>query len=89
MTTLFGFITGDMLGWFIVTETDSFMFIFNVVDSAMYMIVLMFILPMFAIALGLIYFSTMEKEQAIGMFGQLDKFGNRSRVYESQSEGEY
>jgi len=89
MTTLFGFITGDMLGWFIVTETDSFMFIFNVVDSAMYMIVLMFILPMFAIALGLIYFSTMEKEQAIGMFGQLDKFGKRSRVYESQSEGEY
>ncbi|MBL4705715.1 MAG: stage II sporulation protein M [Flavobacteriales bacterium] len=79
----------QVLGWFIETQTQSPEFVYNVVDGSYYAMVLHFILPLFTLAFGFLYFGTVEKEEAFGMFKRLETFGEKSRVYETADEGDY
>lgn len=79
----------EVLGWFIETQTEQPDFIYNVVDGSYYAVIFHFILPLFTLAFGFLYFGTVEKEEAYGMFERLKTFGKKSRVYETADEGTY
>ena len=77
------------LDWFLIPSTDNYFLIMNIIDASIYMIILNLIVPFFYIAFAVLYFSTVEKEEAYGMFERLKKFGTGSKIYESPEEGEY
>jgi uncharacterized membrane protein SpoIIM required for sporulation len=79
----------QVLGWFIETQSQSPDFVYNVVDGSYYTMIFHFITPLFMLAFGFLYFGTVEKEEAFGMFKRLESFGEKSRVYETADEGEY
>lgn len=77
------------LGWFLISTMDNFHLIMNITEAAFYLIILNLILPFFYIAFNILYFSTVEKEEAHGMFERLKTFGTTSKIYESPEEGEF
>jgi len=79
----------EVLGWFIETQAESPDFIYNVVDGSYYTLIVHLILPLFALAYGFLYFGTVEKEEAHGMFERLKTFGKGSKVYETADEGTF
>jgi len=43
-----------------------------------------FIVPVFFIAFNVLYLSTVEKEEAYGLFEKLKEFGKASKIYEDE-----
>jgi len=83
--------TDEMVDWFIITETsgDTYHLIKNSIEGSMYLIFFNFIFVLFFISANILYFSTVEKEEARGMFNKLASFGKQSKVYETEDEGEF
>ena len=79
----------EVLGWFIETRASSPDLVYNVVDGSYYTVILHLILPLFALSFGFLYYGTIEKEEAHGLYERLESFGEGSRVYEKADEGTF
>ena len=79
----------EVLGWFIETRASSPDLVYNVVDGSYYTVILHLILPLFALSFGFLYYGTIEKEEAHGLYERLESFGEGSRVYEKPDEGTF
>ncbi len=79
----------EVLSWFIETQVDKPDFVYNVVDGSYYTIMLHMVVPIFTLTYAFLYFNTVEREEAHGLFNRMKLFGTRSRVYETQDEGSY
>ena len=79
----------EVLGWFIETQAASPEAVYNIVDGCYYTIIIHLILPLFTLAFVFLYYSTVEKEEAYGLFERLKSFGKNSRLYETPDEGDY
>lgn len=78
-----------ILNWFLISATDNYFLIMNIVEASLYMVLMHLILPFFFIAFNILYFSTVEKEEAFGLFEKLKTFGKTSKIYESEDEGDF
>lgn len=78
-----------VLDWFLISTTDDYFLIMNIVEASLYMLIAHLIVPIFFIAFNMLYFSTVEKEEAHGLFEKLKDFGKASKIYESEDEGAF
>jgi len=76
-----------VLDWFLISTTDDYFLIMNIVEASLYVIIAHLLIPIFFIAFNVLYFSTVEKEEAFGLFEKLKHFGKASKIYESEDEG--
>ena len=79
----------EVLGWFIETQAESPEAVYNIVDGCYYAMIIHLILPLFTLAFVFLYYSTIEREEAHGLFERLNSFGKNSRLYETPGEGDY
>lgn len=79
----------EVLGWFIETQAESPEAVYNIVDGCYYAVITHLILPLFTLAFAFLYYSTVEKEEAYGLFERLGSFGKSSRLHETPGEGHY
>jgi hypothetical protein len=81
----------DTVDWFIVSTNEASVYFLtkNILEGAIYFIFFNFLIVLFFISANILYFSTVEKEEAHGMFQKLKSFGKQSKVYESVDEGEF
>ena len=73
-----------VLDWFLVSTTDDYFLIMNIVEACLYMLIAHFIVPLFFIAFNILYLSTVEKEEAYGLFEKLKLFGKVSKIHEDE-----
>ena len=73
-----------VLDWFLVSTTDDYFLIMNIVEACLYMLIAHFIVPIFFIAFNILYLSTVEKEEAYGLFEKLKRFGKASKIHEDE-----
>ena len=73
-----------VLDWFLVSTTDDYFLIMNIVEACLYVIIAHFIVPIFFVAFSVHYFSIVEKEEAHGLFEKLKGFGKTSKIYEDE-----
>ena len=73
-----------VLDWFLVSTTDDYFLIMNIVEACLYMLIAHFIVPLFFIAFNILYLSTVEKEEAYGLFEKLKRFGRVSKIHEDE-----
>jgi len=73
-----------VLNWFLVSTTDDYFLIMNIVEACLYMLIAHFIVPIFFIAFNVLYLSTVEKEEAYGLFEKLKHFGKVSKTHEDE-----
>ena len=78
-----------VLNWFLVSSTDDYFLIMNIVEACIYVTIAHFIFPLFFVAFNILYFSIVEKEEAHGLFEKLKDFGKASKVYEDEDEGDF
>ena len=78
-----------VLDWFLISTTDDYFLIINIVEACLYMLIAHFLVPIFFIAFNVLYLSTVEKEEAYGLFEKLKAFGKGSKIYESEDEGDF
>ena len=76
-----------VLDWFLVSTTDDYFLIMNIVEACLYMLIAHFIVPLFFIAFNILYLSTVEKEEAYGLFEKLKRFGRVSKIHEDEEGG--
>ena len=76
-----------VLDWFLVSTTDDYFLIMNIVEACLYMLIAHFIVPIFFIAFNILYLSTVEKEEAYGLFEKLKRFGRVSKIHEDEGGG--
>ena len=76
-----------VLDWFLVSTTDDYFLIMNIVEACLYMLIAHFIVPIFFIAFNILYLSTVEKEEAYGLFEKLKRFGRVSKIHEDEEGG--
>ena len=73
-----------VLNWFLISTTDDYFLIMNIVEACLYMLIAHFIVPIFFIAFNVLYLSTVEKEEAYGLFEKLKRFGKGSKIHEDE-----
>ena len=73
-----------VLDWFLISTTDDYFLIMNIVEACLYMLIAHFIVPIFFIAFNVLYLSTVEKEEAYGLFEKLKRFGKGSKIHEDE-----
>ena len=73
-----------VLDWFLVSTTDDYFLIMNIVEACLYMLIAHLIVPIFFIAFNILYLSTVEKEEAYGLFEKLKRFGRVSKIHEDE-----
>ena len=73
-----------VLDWFLVSTTDDYFLIMNIVEACLYMLIAHFIVPIFFIAFNILYLSTVDKEEAYGLFEKLKRFGRVSKIHEDE-----
>ena len=73
-----------VLDWFLISTTDDYFLIMNIVEACLYMLIAHFIVPIFFIAFNVLYLSTVEKEEAYGLFEKLKRFGKVSKIHENE-----
>ena len=76
-----------VLNWFLISTTDNYFLIMNIVEACLYMLIAHFIIPIFFIAFNILYLSTVEKEEAYGLFEKLKRFGKGSKIHEDEKMG--
>lgn len=76
-----------VLDWFLVSTTDDYFLIMNIVEACLYMLIANLIVPLFFIAFNILYLSTVEKEEAYGLFEKLKRFGRVSKIHEDEGGG--
>jgi len=76
-----------VLDWFLISTTDDYFLIVNIVEACLYMLMAHILVPIFFIAFNVLYLSTVEKEEAYGLFEKLNAFGKASKIYESEDDG--
>lgn len=82
------YILTQIIDWFIILS-DNYDLYSNIFEASLYVAFLHFLIPFYFIAFGLIYYSTVEKEEGFELFEKLKKFGKNSKVYEDPEEGEF
>lgn len=82
------YILKEVVDWFTILS-DNYYLYNNIIEACLYVAFLHFLVPFFFIAYGLIYFSTVEKEEGFELFEKLKKFGKHSRVYEDPEDGDF
>ena len=85
------YLISEVVDWFLVPGNDylTYVLIKNVINGSLYLILFNILFPLFFIASGMLYFSTVEKVEAYELFHQLKSFGKQSKVYEMDNEGDY
>lgn len=73
-----------VLDWLLISTTDDYFLIINIVEACLYMAMAHFLVPIFFIAFNVLYLSTVEKEEAYGLFEKLKGFGEASKIYEDE-----
>lgn len=73
-----------VLDWFLISTTGDYFLIINIVEACLYMLIAHFIAPVFFIAFNILYLSTVEKEEAYGLFEKLNRFGKVSKIHEDE-----
>ncbi len=63
---------------------EEYQLIYTSLLGFMMILAIGFILPIFFVSFSYQYFSSVEKEEAIGLEDEFEKFGTRSRVYEKK-----
>jgi hypothetical protein len=62
--------------------------VINAFNAVIYILFIGFMLSLIFISFALFYHSNLEKSKAIGLYKRLDKFGTRSRTYETNTDFE-
>lgn len=82
----------DMLVDFVeriaMLSTDDYMVYGNITRQVVYIIVVLFLVPLAFFTMALGYFSERERAEATGLRKQLDFFGKRSRTQETEADFE-
>lgn len=76
----------EMLDPIIVYMFDDYQLIYTSLIGFMMILIIGFILPIFFVSFTYQYFSSVEKEEAIGLEEEFEQFGTRSRVYEKKHD---
>ncbi len=68
--------------------TTDFVAVSNVVRQVIYLLFGLFVLPIYAIQLGFLYFDMREKQNAVGLKKSFESFGKRKRTKETAADFE-
>ena len=69
-------------------NVDKYRVIISAFNSLIYLLFIGFMLTLIFISFALFYHSNLEKEKARGLYKRLDKFGTRSRTFETSTDFE-
>lgn len=64
--------------------TDNFIVPGNIVRQIVYILFILFTMPLFVIMLGFVFYTVREKETAFGLKKEFEKFGKRKRTQETK-----
>lgn len=78
-----------VLDWFLLPLADEYFLIKNCIWAVFYFAFFSILLNVFFTSYSIIYYSLKEQEDATALKKQIQKFGTKSKTYESEEEGEY
>ncbi|MBX7095522.1 MAG: stage II sporulation protein M [Flavobacteriales bacterium] len=81
-----GHIITETIQWHFVNSDINFYLVQNIIIGTIMIVFLHLMLPVYTLAFALAYYSQKEKEEAVGLFERLDRFGKKSKSYETEFE---
>lgn len=87
MPDLLDWLSGFLLPVFSEFTQDPVVWV-NVIRQVVYILFLVFLLPLFFISFGLLFYSAKEEKEAIGIAREVEQFGKRSKTIETSSDFE-
>lgn len=81
-------IIDDFLKNALIASADSYRIIIAIVNSAVYLFYLYFMIQLFMMSFALSYYSVLERKTAQGLYERLASFGKRSRNFETELDFE-